>query len=186
VLETLAGKSPIGLTGSGLLSLICELRRADVIAENGRISAGSNAFKNQIEIDPQDGRRIIFSPDKQLSLTQWDVRELQKAKGAIRAAVDILMAKLELTPADMQRVILTGSFGGQVDIDSALDLGMLPPVRREGIEIVANGAGFGAAMFLNDTGFALGESLAARAEHVDLDQTTGFSQTYVDAMALKP
>jgi uncharacterized 2Fe-2S/4Fe-4S cluster protein (DUF4445 family) len=186
VLETLAGKSPIGLTGSGLLSLIYELRRADVIAENGRISAGNNAFKNQIEIDPQDGRRIIFLPDKQLSLTQWDVRELQKAKGAIRAAIDILMKKLGLAPADMQRVILTGSFGGQVDIDSALDLGMLPPVRREVIEIVANGAGLGAAMFLSDTGFALGESLAARAEHVDLDQTTDFSQNYVDAMALKP
>ena len=186
VFETLAGKPPIGLTGSGLLSLIHELRRAEVIAESGRIAASTTAFQNQIEIDSQSVRRVLFTADKRLSLTQWDVRELQKAKGAIRAAIDILMARLGLTPADMQRVILTGSFGGQVDVDSALGLGMLPPVRRETIEMIANGAGLGAAMFLNDEGFALGESLAARAEHIELDQNTDFLKHYINAMALKP
>jgi uncharacterized 2Fe-2S/4Fe-4S cluster protein (DUF4445 family) len=184
VFKTLAGKPPLGLTGSGLLTLVNELRRVDVIAKSGRIAASTNAFQNQLEIDPQFGRRVFFTADKRLSLTQWDVRELQKAKGAIRAAIDILMAELGLTPADMQRVILTGSFGGQVDVDSALELGMLPPVRRKAIEMIANGAGFGAAMFLSDEGFVLGESLAARAEHVELDQTADFQQHYVDAMAL--
>jgi uncharacterized 2Fe-2S/4Fe-4S cluster protein (DUF4445 family) len=186
VLETLAGKPPIGLTGSGLLTLIHQLRQADVITESGRISASPGAFQNQIEIDPRNGRRILFTADKQLGLTQWDVRELQKAKAAIRASIDILMANLGLAPADLQRVILTGSFGSQVDCDSALGLGMLPPVRRETIEMIANGAGLGAAMFLSDEGFALGESLALRAEHIELDQTVDFLQQYVDAMALKP
>ncbi len=184
VFETLGGKPPIGLTGSGLLTLIHELRRAGVIAESGRISANANAFQNQIEIDPQFGRRVFFTADKRLSLTQWDVRELQKAKGAIRAAIDILMAQLGLAPANIHRFILTDSFGGQVDVDSALGLGMLPPVRRETIEMIANGAGLGAAMFPSDEGFALGESLAAHAEYIDLDQTADFLQHYVDAMPL--
>jgi uncharacterized 2Fe-2S/4Fe-4S cluster protein (DUF4445 family) len=131
-------------------------------------------------------RRIFLTSNQSLSLTQWDVRELQKAKGAIRAAIDILMGKLGLTSADMQRVILTGSFGGQIDVDSALGLGLLPPVRHETVESVANGAGLGAAIFLSDEGFARGESLALRAEQIDLDQEADFIDHYISAMALKP
>jgi uncharacterized 2Fe-2S/4Fe-4S cluster protein (DUF4445 family) len=186
IIETIAGKTPVGLTGSGLLSLIYELRKAGVISPSGRIETNNGSLKGHFKIGETKSRRVYFTPHENISLTQWDVRELQKAKGAIRAAIDILMDKLGLAPEDMQRVILTGSFGGQVDVDSALGLGMLPPVRRETVEMVANGAGLGAAMFLSDEGFALGESLAARAEQVDLDQDSDFIQHYINAMALKP
>ncbi len=186
ILETIAGKAPIGLTGSGLLSLIFELRKAGIISPSGRIETSTTNLKSSIEIGDTKSRRIYITPKKDISLTQWDVRELQKAKGAIRAAIDILMGKLGLVPADMQRVILTGSFGGQVDVESALGLGMLPPVRHEAVEMIANGAGLGAATFLSDTGFARGEALAARAEQVDLDQDSDFIHHYIAAMALKP
>lgn len=83
-------------------------------------------------------------------------------------------------------MILTGSFGGQIDVEAALGLGMLPPVRRETVEMVANGAGLGAAMFLSDDGFALGEVLAGRTEPVALDQNADFLHHYITAMALKP
>jgi uncharacterized 2Fe-2S/4Fe-4S cluster protein (DUF4445 family) len=186
VLETIANKPPVGLTGSGLLSLIHELRKAGVISESGRFANSSAILNEQLSVDDPRNRRFFLTPQQDLSLTQWDIRELQKAKGAIRAAIDILMGKLGLVPADMERVILTGSFGGQVDIDSALGLGMLPPVRRECVEMIANGAGLGAALFLSDEGFVLGESLAARAKQVDLDQDADFLHHYITAMALKP
>ena len=63
-------------------------------------------------------------------------------------------------------------------------LGMIPAVPRERIETIPNGAGLGAAMFLDDEGFALGEKLAARAEQIDLDQDANFIARYVDAMIL--
>ena len=46
---------------------------------------------------------------------------------------------------------------------------MIPPVRREVVESIVNGAGLGAAMFLPDEGFALDEELADRAVQFDLD-----------------
>jgi hypothetical protein len=52
--------------------------------------------------------------------------------------------------------------------------------------MVANGAGLGAALFLSPAGFALGESLAARAEQIDLDMDSNFIQHYIAAMALEP
>jgi uncharacterized 2Fe-2S/4Fe-4S cluster protein (DUF4445 family) len=186
IFETVGGEAPIGLTGSGLLKVVHELRMAGVIDSSGRIVEKPPLFDTRMDLDEHGARRIALLPDGSLRLTQWDVRELQKAKGAIRAAVDILLARLGLLPADLERVILTGSFGGQIDLVAALALGMIPPVRPETVEAVANGAGFGAAMFLSDAGFALGEKLAAKAEQIDLDLDPDFNMRYVGAMALSP
>ncbi len=184
--DTIGDEPPIGLTGSGLLSVIYELRRAGVIEASGRIDPHPAVFADRLGKDTHGTRFIPLTSDGRLSLSQWDVRELQKAKGAIRAAVDILLGELDLKPSDLERVILTGSFGGQIDIDAVLALGMIPPVRREVVETIPNGAGLGAAMFLSDEGFALGEELATRAEQIDLDLDPNFNMRYVNAMALTP
>lgn len=185
-LETIADEEPVGLTGSGLLSVVYELRQAGVIAQTGRIPEDPPLFAERLGTDMHGSRQLSLTPDGRLNLTQWDVRELQKAKGAIRAAIDVLMGQLGLEPADLQRVILTGSFGGQVDIDAVLGIGMIPPVQREVVETVANGAGFGAAIFLTDEGFARAEQLARHARQVDLDLDPDFHTLYVQAMALSP
>jgi uncharacterized 2Fe-2S/4Fe-4S cluster protein (DUF4445 family) len=57
-------------------------------------------------------------------------------------------------------------------------------VRPDVIEMVANGAGFGAAGFLTDEGFARGEEIAQKAEQIDLDQDPEFIPHYVGAMSL--
>jgi uncharacterized 2Fe-2S/4Fe-4S cluster protein (DUF4445 family) len=186
VFETIGGEAPLGLTGSGLLSLVHQLRLAGVIEPGGRIQRQPPVLAERIDQDRHNSRRLRLTDDGRLGLSQWDVRELQKAKGAIRAAIDTLMAHLNLRPEDIQRTILTGSFGGQIEIASAIDLGMIPPVRPETIETVANGAGLGAAIFLSDEGFALGERLAQRAEQLDLDQDPHFISRYVGAMSLTP
>jgi uncharacterized 2Fe-2S/4Fe-4S cluster protein (DUF4445 family) len=185
-LETIGDEPPVGLTGSGLLSVVHELRKANVIEASGRIPANPPIYDGRLGEDRHGARLIPLTEDGRLGLSQWDVRELQKAKGAIRAAMDILMAQLDLRTEDLQRMILTGSFGGQVDIDAAIELGMIPPVRREIVEPIANGAGLGAAMFLSDEGFAFGEALANRSEQIDLDLDLDFNARYVNAMSLTP
>jgi uncharacterized 2Fe-2S/4Fe-4S cluster protein (DUF4445 family) len=186
VFDTISDEDPVGLTGSGLLSIVHELRQAGVIDSTGRIVEQPPIFADRLHLDAHGTRTLRLTPNGNLNLSQWDVRELQKAKGAIRAAVDILMAQVGLKPADLERVILTGSFGGQIDIDAVLALGMIPPVRRDVVETIANGAGFGAAIFLTDEGFALGQELAARAEQIDLDQDPDFNMRYVSSMELSP
>lgn len=186
VYSTIADEAPIGLTGSGLLSIVYELQKAGVIRPDGRFADTPPILNERMIIHANGIRSLRLTPDGGLQLTQFDVRELQKAKGAIRASIDILLANLNLQPADLERVILTGSFGGQVDINAVLELGMLPPVRPEVVETIANGAGLGAAQFLSDDGFALGERLAARAEQVDLDLDPDFNMRYVEALALAP
>jgi uncharacterized 2Fe-2S/4Fe-4S cluster protein (DUF4445 family) len=169
-----------------LLSLVHELRKIGFIEPGGRMAKRPPVLADRLGTDARGARHFRLSPEGGLKLTQWDVRELQKAKAAIRAAIEILLRQLDLTADDLQRVILTGSFGGVLDPESALGLGMLPAVRREAIEAVPNGAGFGAAIMLTDEGFALGEALANRARQIDLDRDSQFAKIYVNALALTP
>ena len=185
VFGTIGDEPPVGLTGSGLLSIVHELRRVGVIVPDGRIARNPPVFADRI-VQGNNGRHIPLMPDGNLIFSQMDVRELQKAKGAMRAAMEILMERLGLHSSDLQRVILTGSFGAQLDIEAVLGVGMLPPVRREVVETIPNGAGLGAAMFLPDEGFAWSQELAARAEQIDLDQDPDFTTQYLAALALEP
>lgn len=184
-LESIGDEAPVGLTGSGLLSAVGELYRAGVVDVTGRIQP-DNGFGGTIDRDAHDVLRVALDADETLFLTQVDIRELQKAKAAIRACIDILMGQLGLAPADLKRVILTGSFGGQVGINDVIDLGMIPPVNRDVVETIANGAGLGAALFLDDAQFARGVALAQAAEQIDLDLDPDFNERFVLGMYLSP
>lgn len=185
--STIADAPPVGLTGSGLISLVCELRRAGVIMESGRIADDHPTFGPRIDRDMNGTRRILLvdgAEREPLYLTQKDIRELQKAKAAIFAAVATLMRQLNLKVGDLQRMILTGSFGSQLNVAAVIDLGMIPPVSRDIIETPANGAGLGAALFLDDKEFARAERVAVQAEQVELDSDPDFNARYIDSLSM--
>jgi uncharacterized 2Fe-2S/4Fe-4S cluster protein (DUF4445 family) len=175
------------------LALIAELQRIGLLQESGRFDPLPLRLADHLDVDEHGVRRfrVAAAPEvgegrRPIYLSQKDVRELQKSKGAVRAASDILLRRLGLRPIDVERVILTGSFGGQVDVDAVLAIGMIPPVRRQVVSTVPNGAGLGAALFLGDEGFARGERLAGYAEQVELDQDPEFYDRFVQGTALRP
>jgi uncharacterized 2Fe-2S/4Fe-4S cluster protein (DUF4445 family) len=193
-LSTIGDAAPVGLTGSGLLDLVYELYRADAIDPTGRLAVAHPTFGRRFSTGQHDVRRFLVTDQGvdlsaegaqvSLYLTQHDVRELQKAKAAIRAATEILLVQLGLQAGDLERLILTGSFGSQLNVEAVTGTGMIPPVDPARVETSANGAGFGAALFLDDDEFARGERIAATAEQVDLDLDADFNLRYVEAMGL--
>ena len=185
IFNTIGNEIPIGLTGSGLLSAVHVFRNIGLLEPNGRIVRTAPTAYDSLIGTSEDGIRYIrLTPDDQMRLTQWDIRELQKAKGAILAAINILMGELGLKAGDLKKVILTGSFGGQVDIEAVISIGMIPHVDPSVVQSVPNGAGLGAAMFLTDEGLELGEELAEHAEQINLDASLNFQQQFVNALAL--
>ncbi len=199
-LTTIGDQPPVGLTGSGLLDLVYELRGAGVVDAAGRLAVQHAAFGGRLSQDGEGVRRFLLAPkggqgaeeegsspdaaESLLYLTQLDIRELQKAKAATRAAMEILMARLNLSASDLQRVILTGSFGSQLIVRAVLGLGMIPKVNPEIVETSANGAGLGAALLLDEKEFERGERVALLAEQIDLDLDADFNRRYVGAMTL--
>jgi len=180
-LATIGNRHPIGLTGSGLLSVVHALKCARVVEASGRLVDRHDLLP--IEEGADEIARVRLGD--RVTLTQMDVRELQKAKAAIRVAADIALERLGVRPEDLRRVVLTGSFGSQLNIEAVLGVGLIPTVDRSRVELIANGAGLGAAMFLRDDGFKIGEALAERTAHVELDLEPEFNMRFVECMGLE-
>ncbi len=181
-LDSIGGLEPMGLTGSGLISAVKALRDLGLIDESGALCPDNGG---SVSLEEKEGvKRVMLS--REVWISQLDVRELQKAKGAVRAAIEILLNKSDKRPADLERVILTGSFGGRLDPRDVLSLGVLPEVRAGVIRSIPNGAGMGAAIMLEPERAREAEITAARALHVELSLDPLFMDRYVSNMRLSP
>jgi len=111
------------------------------------------------------------------------VRELQLAKGAIRAGIEILLKELGLRAEDVRRVYLAGAFGNYIRPESALAIGLIPPFPNAEIVPVGNAAGSGARMALLSRG-ALREASAIlqHTEYLELSGRPDFQEEFAEAM----
>ena len=120
-------------------------------------------------------------------LTQRDIREVQLAKAAILAGIRILMNKLGLADADIDRVLLAGAFGNYIRPASAVRIGLLPNVPLDRIQSVGNAAATGAQMLLiSDECRERAAALARRIQYVEIAHEKDFSDFFADAMLLSP
>ena len=160
----IGGGKPKGLCGSGLLDLTAALLETGVIDESGRMEED-------------------FSLCPNVTLTQRDVREVQLAKAAIRAGIELMCAHLGKRPEDIRAVLLAGAFGSYMDPASACRIGMIPPVLLEKIQPIGNAAGEGAKLCaLCEREYAYSQDLAANTEFLELASMSDFQDCYVDAL----
>lgn len=161
----LGGGPPRGLCGSGLVDAVACGLDSGRILPSGRFTAGP---------------LVLAGP---VTLTQADVRELQLAKGAIAAGIELLLARGGWQPADLERVWLAGAFGNYLDRTSARRIGLLSfPLER--VEPAGNTALRGAKRVLlgaagDDRTLA---GLRARLEHVPLKEDPRFQEAFVTAL----
>lgn len=156
-----------GLCGSGLLDLIAALLEKGTIDDTGRMLCG-------------DTYRLGGT---KVALTQKDVREVQLAKAAIRAGIELMAEKLGVAVEEIQCVYLAGAFGNFLDPASACRIGMIPPVLLERIEGIGNAAGEGAKLAaLSEAEFTYSKRLAAGMEFLELASLPQFQDCYVDCL----
>lgn len=148
---TVGGAAARGICGSGVLSALAEMREAGIMEESGRILGGhASVAEEHGEPVFRIARRASRSgrAGKWISLSQRDVREAQKAKGAVRAGIEMLLDHAGLGLGDIDKVILAGAFGNYVNPADLLDIAMLPPLPIRNIVQVGNAAGVGAREML--------------------------------------
>jgi len=183
--QVIGGGPPAGLCGSGILDALAQLHLAGVIDASGRL--GEHARVRTVDnvkefVLVEEAER---SGGPAITLTQKDVRELQMAKAAIRAGIEILMAAHGVGPSEIDGVIIAGAFGSYIDVDSALTIGLLPPMAKERVVQVGNAAGSGAKMALiSAKERAQAEALARRIRYIELATAPRFMDVYTQAMLL--
>ena len=187
-LEVIGNSIPKGICGSGLIDLIAELRKLELINEKGKLLTQDNLrYAKRVTSDERSQPQFLVSGgDKPISLTQQDIRELQLAKGAIRSGVDIVLREWGATPEDVDVVYLAGAFGNYVRRESVLRIGMLPPFPSEKLKPVGNAAGQGAKLcLLNQGKWIEAQELAERVQYRELSYYNGFSDTFIESLRFK-
>jgi uncharacterized 2Fe-2S/4Fe-4S cluster protein (DUF4445 family) len=171
-LDVVGGGEPRSICGSGVLDAMAEAVRAGLVDASGRIS----------------GERLeLGSGDEPVYLSQADVREVQLAKGAVAAAVRVLLAEWGASASAVERVHVTGRFGAAMDPDAAFGIGLLPRLPSARIRRHGNLALLGAVRATLDRGLsAEAERLAGRCREVMLSCHPDFEQAFVDSMQLGP
>ena len=187
--RVIGGTEPLGLCGSAIIDAVAELRRAGIIDESGRLLP-RDEFLAQHPDSPlaeylgeagEYNTAFYFTRgDRPVYLSQHDVRQIQLAKSSIFSGCMTLLEEAGLSPGQLDALYLAGAFGNYIDIDRALEIGLLPPVPRDRIFSIGNGAGQGVQMCLLDLAeMDRCKALPASIEHVELATSPKFMETYI-------
>jgi uncharacterized 2Fe-2S/4Fe-4S cluster protein (DUF4445 family) len=185
-LQVIGDVEPRGICGSGLVDCVAELVRAGLLDRSGRFaddelsSRLTNVGEQRVFVlhargdDPADG---VF-------LSQRDVRELQFAKASIATGWNILLRDFGLEPADIQQVLLAGSFGSYLSPASAVRIGLVPPLALARIVSAGNVAGEGSKIVaLSHRERAEAQSIVREVQYVELSGRADFNELFVDQLA---
>jgi uncharacterized 2Fe-2S/4Fe-4S cluster protein (DUF4445 family) len=184
-----------GLCGSGLVDLVAVLLHFGVIDTQGllspqQISEEGDLFNSRV-LPGKDLPVFDFlvagtyqsNNRKPILLTQMDVRELQLAKAAVAAGVQLLMQRMGITVDDIHTIYLAGALGNYVNPFSAMRIGLIPTTAPEKIVSLGNAASAGARLALLSKGhWRESADIARRIEHVELSVQPDFESYFIDAM----
>ena len=144
--ETIGGKPPVGICGSGLIDLLAELLRHDIMTRKAKIK------------EP-------FRVTEAIRLTQQDIYQLITAKAGLRLDQDLLIQYYGTTLDEIEAIHLAGAFGNFINPENAVAIGLLPPAPEKVVRI-GNAALAGAReMLLSVAMRQTAETVAGKIEH---------------------
>ncbi|HHS98250.1 MAG TPA: DUF4445 domain-containing protein [Chloroflexi bacterium] len=184
-IQTIGNAPPVGICGSGILDAVAQMVEAGVLDRRGQIRPGHPRVRAG-----DRNRAFVLAPasisghGRDVVVTRKDVNEIQLAKGAIRAGIEVLLAEAGIPAEAVEEVIVAGAFGTYLDIESAVRVGMFPPLPLDRFRQVGNAAGAGARqMLVSAARRREAEEIARRVEYVELTVHPAFRRCFVDALS---
>ncbi len=173
--ETIGEVSPEGLCGSGLIDLLAELRRHDLMTAKGVFTVDKRLFE------------LMLVPSHGITFSKEDASNLGQAKAANYCGQLIVMRTLGIDPGDIDRLYLAGGFAHHVDIASAAEIGLLAPVPEARVVRAGNTSLRGARdILLSRSKRRALEKLVCEIEHIELETSADFFELFVDGCQFKP
>ena len=178
---TVGNKPAVGLCGSGLIDLVAGLLDAGMLDENGVLRSGQEKQGVFILVLPERGGN-----ERGVYLTQKDLGEVQLAKAAIAAGIQMLMERIGITEDDICSVYIAGAFGNYMDPVSAGKIGLLPATLVKKVKPVGNAAGEGAKIALvNEKEMLEMDELVRKIEFVELAASADFQDHFIDELGFE-
>lgn len=154
-----------GICGSGLIDMIAELRKRDIIDITGRMEKDY----------------IVSTNPEQVTLIQQDIREVQLAKAAIYAGIVLLLKHSNVELDEIDTLYIAGSFGSHLTVENAMYIGLLPKLPIERVHSIGNASLKGMSRLVKgelefDEMNRIGQSI----EHVELADNPEFNSVFLN------
>ena len=181
-LKTIGQKHPVGICGSGLLDTLAELFTKGIIDRTGRfidngqprLTEGDEGWQFQISAANNEHHEIV--------ITQPDIDNLIRSKAGVFASIKVLMEATQTKAEDLDAVYLAGGFGNFLNIQQAVNIGMLPDVPLEKMRFVGNTSIAGAkTVLLSRKALETAEKIAEGMTYFDLMSHPGYMDEFTRA-----
>ena len=171
--DVIGDAPPVGICGSGLIDLLAELRRVNLMDELGKFFDGSGSYE--------------FSSDNGLTLSRADISALAQAKAANYCGQAIVLREYGLPTDNFEKLYLAGGFANYVNESNAIDIGFIANVPIEKVQKVGNVSLEGAVIMLLSTSKRREiEKLVTTVQHIELETAPDFFDFFVEGCMFKP
>lgn len=188
IISTIDNTKAKGICGSGLINIAAAMLKTGIITQKGK-------FNTELPTDRirrgEDGYEYVVAPaletqiDKDIVITEIDMDNLIRSKGAMYAGYKTLEKNIGSKLADLERVIIAGTFGNNIDIENAITIGLLPDLPRDRFIFIGNGSLLGARLisFSSDL-LSDSEKIASMMTNIELSENAEFMSNYMAALFL--
>lgn len=187
---TVDGCPPVGLCGTGLIAALAQLFLAGVVDRSGcfRLDGAPDRFRV-----PEEGTKKEFllvsakesGGERDVTISQADIQNLIRTKGAIYAAADSLVRSLGVSFADIRKIYIAGAFGNKLDISSCITIGLLPDLPAQRIQFIGNSSVAGAKLaMLSDRMFDEANRIRDQITYQELMVDPAYMERFTSACFL--
>jgi uncharacterized 2Fe-2S/4Fe-4S cluster protein (DUF4445 family) len=186
--DTIGNAPARGICGSGLIDCISELVRNRIIGAEGKFNRDLQNERFSIE-DGIPQFTIAFAEETETGepvvITESDIDNLMKSKGAVFAAIKSLVDYIGLTFDQIETFYVAGGFGSFLNIPKAIAIGLLPDIPQEKIQFIGNSSLTGARMsLLSENAFEKCINISRSMTNIELSNYQPFMDEYIAALFL--
>ena len=186
--RVIGGEKPKGLCGSALISLLAEMLMTGVINKSGRFNFSLNTPR--IRKGSHGGEYVVCWADEtkigeDIIINEVDIDNLMRAKAAIFAGFTVLADSVGVPLESVEQVLIGGGFGQFINVEKAIQIGLLPDMPWERFQFLGNTSLKGAYLALlehkNEERIA---EIASRMTYIELSANNRFFDAFTSAMFL--
>ena len=186
--RVIGGVKPRGICGSGLIALLAEMFLTGVIDKSGSINLDLPTLR--VRNGTHGAEYVIAWGDEtqngqDITITHADIDNLIRAKAAIFAGFSVLAESMGVPLESVEQVLIGGSFGKYINIEKAIQIGLLPDMPWERFHFLGNTSVRGAYQALLDrqarTRIA---NIASRMTYLELSADNQFYDAFMSALFL--
>jgi len=186
--RVIGGGKPKGICGSGLISLLSEAFITGILDKGGNVNL--MATSSRVREGAHGGEYVVAwgaesESGEDIVLSRVDVDNLLRAKAAIYAGFTVLAETVGISLEAVSKVLVGGSFGKYINVEKAVQIGLLPDMDWSRFEFLGNTSVKGAYLALLD--WQKREritEIAKRMTYIELSADNTFYEAFTSALFL--